>query len=88
VFALLTSTAFAQVPEWNTANLNKACGRPCLVDIMDAYMNAMFTHNPKAVPTLAKDIRIHGGQIHMVQVFPFVTIPYGLGNGWTPGSGR
>lgn len=31
---------------------------------------------------------IRGGQIHMVQVFPFVTIPYGLGNGWTPGSGR
>lgn len=20
--------------------------------------------------------------------FPFVTLPYGLGNGWTPGSGR
>jgi len=27
-------------------------------------------------------------KIHAVEVFPFVTIPYGLGNGWTPGSGR
>ena len=31
---------------------------------------------------------IRGGRIHEVEVFPFVTIPYGLGNGWTPGSGR
>jgi hypothetical protein len=23
-----------------------------------------------------------GGLIHEVEVFPFVTIPYGLGNGW------
>ena len=31
---------------------------------------------------------IRGGLIHEVEVFPFVTLPYGLGNGWTPGSGR
>jgi len=31
---------------------------------------------------------IRGGRIHEVEVFPFITIPYGLGNGWTPGSGR
>jgi len=31
---------------------------------------------------------IRGGKIHQVEVFPFVTLPYGLGNGWTPGSGR
>jgi hypothetical protein len=31
---------------------------------------------------------IRGGLIHEVEVFPFVTIPYGLGNGWTEGSGR
>jgi len=31
---------------------------------------------------------IRGGLIHEVEAFPFVTIPYGLGNGWTPGSGR
>ena len=27
-------------------------------------------------------------KIHEVEVFPFVTIRYGLGNGWTPGSAR
>lgn len=31
---------------------------------------------------------IRGGLIHHVEAAPFVTIPYGLGNGWTPGSGR
>ena len=31
---------------------------------------------------------IRGGLIHHVEAFPFVTLPYGLGNGWTVGSGR
>jgi hypothetical protein len=31
---------------------------------------------------------VRGGQIHHVEAAPFVTLPYGLGNGWTPGSGR
>jgi len=31
---------------------------------------------------------IRSGKIHHVEVFPFVTLPYGLGNGWTLGSGR
>jgi hypothetical protein len=31
---------------------------------------------------------IRSGLIHHVEVFPFVTLPYGLGNGWTLGSGR
>jgi len=31
---------------------------------------------------------VRGGQIHHVEAAPFVTIPYGLGNGWTPASGR
>jgi len=26
--------------------------------------------------------------IKHVEAFPFVTLPYGLGNGWTLGSGR
>ena len=26
--------------------------------------------------------------LHHIEAFPFVTPPYGLGNGWTPGSGR
>ncbi|MBN2242113.1 MAG: hypothetical protein JW793_05440 [Acidobacteria bacterium] len=31
---------------------------------------------------------IRGGLILHVEAFPFVTLPYGLGNGWTLGSGR
>jgi hypothetical protein len=31
---------------------------------------------------------IRGGLIHHVEAAPFVTLPYGLGNGWTIGSGR
>lgn len=31
---------------------------------------------------------VRDGMIHEVEVFPFVTLPYGLGDGWTPGSGR
>jgi hypothetical protein len=31
---------------------------------------------------------VRGGKIHVVEAFPFVQIPYGLGDGWTPGSGR
>jgi hypothetical protein len=31
---------------------------------------------------------IRGGKIKHVEAMPFVTLPYGLGNGWTPGSGR
>lgn len=49
---------------------------------------------PDAAPGMLQNLvtmetfGVRGGQIHMVQVFPFVTLPYGLGNGWTPGSGR
>jgi len=31
---------------------------------------------------------IRGGLIRHVEAFPFVTLPYGLGDGWTVGSGR
>jgi hypothetical protein len=31
---------------------------------------------------------IRGGKIHEVEVFPFVALPYGLGDGWTPATGR
>lgn len=31
---------------------------------------------------------IRGGLIRHVEVFPFFTLPYGMGNGWTPDSGR
>ena len=31
---------------------------------------------------------VRGGLIRHVEAFPFVTLPYGLGNGWTTDSGR
>jgi len=31
---------------------------------------------------------VRGGLIHHVEAAPFVTLPYGLGHRWTPGSGR
>lgn len=31
---------------------------------------------------------VRGGLIHHVEAAPFATLPYGLGNGWTAGSGR
>ncbi|MBP1625115.1 MAG: hypothetical protein H6Q07_3137, partial [Acidobacteria bacterium] len=31
---------------------------------------------------------IRGGLIRHVEAAPFVTLPYGLGNGWTQGSGH
>ena len=31
---------------------------------------------------------IRNGLIQHVEALPFVTLPYGLGNGWTPGWGR
>jgi hypothetical protein len=31
---------------------------------------------------------VRGGLIHHVEAAPFVTLPYGLGNGWTVGAGR
>ncbi|MCU1339503.1 MAG: hypothetical protein JWO19_5084 [Bryobacterales bacterium] len=51
-------TMRAAEPEWSPANLNKACDRACLVAIMDRYMDALYKHDPKAVPTLAKDYRM------------------------------
>jgi len=47
----------AQEPEWNPAKL-KECDRNCLIGIMDGYMDAMFKHDPKAVPPLAIDVRM------------------------------
>ena len=49
---------------------------------------------PNATPGMLQNLvtmetfGIRGGRIHEVEAFPFVTIPYGLGNGWTEGSGR
>jgi hypothetical protein len=183
---VMAATVLAQEPEWNPARV-KECDRTCLINIMDGYMSAIFKHDPKAVPALAKDVRmtentaqvdvgegvlwrskveptsfkiyvadpafgqvaiqtrlkiqgrdalvavrlkidrgkmqeieqlydrnvneaaiellttprpglvndltmetfgIRDGLIHEVEAFPFVTVPYGWGNGWTMGSGR
>jgi hypothetical protein len=49
---------------------------------------------PDAPPGMLQNLvtmetfNVRGGLIHHVEAAPFVTIPYGLGNGWTPGSGR
>ena len=51
------ATVAAQEPAWNAAAL-KACDRACLVDILDRYLNAIYAHDPKAVPPLAKDVRM------------------------------
>ena len=44
-------------PEWGPS-IVKPCDRACLVGIMDGYMNAIFKHDPKAVPPLALDVRM------------------------------
>jgi hypothetical protein len=38
--------------------------------------------------TTMETLGIRGGRIHEVEVFPFVVLPYGSNNGWTPGAGR
>jgi len=50
------NTAAAQEPKWNPAV--KECDRACLVGIMDGYMNAIFRHDPKAVPPTTIDVRM------------------------------
>jgi hypothetical protein len=47
----------APAPEWDPSAA-KPCDRTCLVGIMDGYMNAIFAHDPKAVPPLALDVRM------------------------------
>src|SRR5262249_7217404 len=53
---VVVATVCAQEPEWNPARV-KECDRACLVNIIDGYINAIFKHDRKAVPTLAKGIR-------------------------------
>ena len=53
----IATTMMAQEPEWNAANI-KECDRACLVGLMDGYMDAIFNHDPKSVPALAKDVRM------------------------------
>ena len=44
-------------PEWNPS-IVKRCDRACPIGIMDGYMDAIFKHDPKAVPTVALDVRM------------------------------
>lgn len=57
VIYVLAFPMLAAEPEWNAANVRE-CDRACLVGIMDGYMNAIFQHDPKAVPLLAADVRM------------------------------
>lgn len=54
---LLLPAARAAEPEWNPANV-KPCDRACLIGILDGYMDAIYKHDPKAVPALAADVRM------------------------------
>jgi len=51
------ATVAAQEPAWDAAAL-KACDRACLVDGLDRYLSAIYAHDPKSVPPLAKDVRM------------------------------
>ena len=53
MLCLAATRIAAQEPVWNAAAI-KECDRACLVGIMDGYMNALFAHDRKAVPSLAK----------------------------------
>jgi len=53
----MMAALFAQEPEWNAARV-KPCDRACLVRVMEAYMNAVYKHDPKLVPPLAIDYRM------------------------------
>jgi hypothetical protein len=57
-------TASAAEPEWN-ASANKPCDRARLVAVLDGYMEAIFKHDPKAVPPLANDYRMTENTGHM-----------------------
>jgi hypothetical protein len=54
----------AAEPEWSPSRV-KDCNRECLVGIMDGYMNAIYKHDPKAVPPLAVDVRMTENTGHM-----------------------
>ena len=79
-----------------------AAGRPLIVDEQKQIVTfPLFVHDgarrgapPDAPPGMLQNMvtdetfGLRDGQIHNVTGMPFVRIPYGLGNGWTPGSGR
>jgi hypothetical protein len=54
----------APAAEWDPSGM-KPCDRACLVGIMDGYMNAIFAHDLRAVPSLALDVRMTENTGHM-----------------------
>jgi hypothetical protein len=57
-FGLLAAlSVLAAEPEWSSSRV-KDCNRECLVGFLDGYMNAVYKHDPKAVPPLAIDARM------------------------------
>jgi len=44
-------------PEWSRS-IVKPCDRDCLIGFMDGYMNAIFKHDPKAVPSVQRNVRM------------------------------
>src|SRR6185295_16906470 len=57
LFCVTAASLGAQEPAWNPSAI-KVCDRACLVGILDGYMNAIFKHDPKAVPPLSIDVRM------------------------------
>ena len=47
--ALAAMQLSASEPEWSASRV-KDCDRACLAGFMDGYMNAVYKHDPKAVP--------------------------------------
>jgi hypothetical protein len=54
----------AAEPEWSPSRV-KDCNRECLVGFMDGYLNAIYQHDPKAVPPLSIDLRMTENTGHM-----------------------
>ena len=57
VCVLVPFVVLAAEPEWSGSRV-KECNRECLVGFMDGYLNAIYKHDPKAVPPLAIDVRM------------------------------
>jgi hypothetical protein len=92
--SLAVATTVAQEPAWNPA---------LVLDEQKQTVGTfpLFVHDgtrrgaaPDAPPGMLQNLvtmetfSVRGGLIRHVEAAPFVTLPYGLGNGWTPGSGR
>jgi len=59
--------------------------------VLDGTRRGTKPNDPPGMLTnamIVESFGIRGGQIHEVEAMPFVTLPYGLGDGWTEGSGR